>query len=490
MLTDVLEQEKAPLPGAETHQAHELLGETVNELAARFDLDAYDHYLARMLDGQEQRITPVNLAEFERPLTFPGFPEGFRPHLYKQHADDTQGGLRPTRTERLGGFGDVPVFDKREDTHEYVRAFKVRGALFAMLATLAEQPEVRVFRTASTGNHARGIVAGVNMLNAALIESGAVRVNDDGEIVADDAHKLFVAEIYAGRNLDPGKRQALVDGGASVKDYFDSLEHATRRAERDARDDDLAAFIHPFTGSTATGQGTLGLELLLDLAQQGVDLRREPVTLRIAVGGGGMYRAQAAVFERAKAKGLLHPASCVVGVEELGNDSGNRKARGLEPLTTRTLGGLAGGIATLESDDQNVAVLKALSPGGVRVVNDDYILLATEKLAEAHGGAPPEFAGVLSLASLLQYGHSGSGVEVTVSCGGNGSPTQLHELLEKKSLHEDERVAVAASRLARAVFAMISRDTLEARPQPVVVSGERYRAPRVFRVLSGTFPRW
>jgi hypothetical protein len=130
----------------------------------------------------------------------------------------------------------------------------------------------------------------------------------------------------------------------------------------------------------------------------------------------------------------------------------------------------------------------------VRLADSAYMLRAAEALARAHEGVPPEFAGTLSLASLLKdiddgQADVGPGVDVTVTCGGNASPALLHSLLEKAQTHEDERVQTAGEYLGPAVFRLISHDALEPLPKVTVVAAEptrrRVRAP--LQVVSRPF---
>ncbi|HLZ15215.1 MAG TPA: pyridoxal-phosphate dependent enzyme [Candidatus Saccharimonadales bacterium] len=469
-------------PIRELSPAEEVLGNVQAELAAHFDLAGYDACLRKLLDGGGQRSVPIDMSQFERPLDFPGFPPGFQPHFYQRYPGDVQGNIRPTRTELLGTSDGRPLFDKREDRHPYVRSFKARGALLVALDILSRRPDVRTFVTHSSGNHARGVVAAVHMLNAALVESGLVRVDEYGDVDSRDAGNLFRAEIYCGRDIDPGKRLALLDNGASVHDEFETLEAAGLQAAARAERAGVAA-IHPFdTDIVIAGQETLGLELLLDLAQQGVDLRATPVALRVAVGGGGLYAGQQAAFDHAIQAGLLHPESRVIAVEAENNDSTNRELCGLEPLTARTLSQVAGGIATLQSGRRGVAAVGGYSPGGVRVVNEAYMILAAAQLARTNGGVPPEFAGTLSLASLLMDRDEGlidpiqSGVDVVIRCGGNASPAVLLELATKHETHEDARVEEAARYLGPAAFRILSRDALEPSLAPLRIADRPVRA--------------
>ncbi|HSW66830.1 MAG TPA: pyridoxal-phosphate dependent enzyme [Bacillota bacterium] len=471
----------------EIQQPHEVLGRVQRILGERFDMAAYDSRLGALLDSDGPQSGAADMASLEWQLQFDGLPEGFAPHFYKRAIDDSQGGIRPTATQLLDQFDGRPVFDKREDTHPYVRSFKARGALFDVLRTLSERPGVRTFTANSTGNHGRGVVAAVNMLNRALVESGAVRVDGHGEVAPEDAAQLFRAVIYCNRGLENEKRQALVDGDAEVRATYDTLDQGGKAARGAAERDPLhVAYIDPYdTDSIIAGQATLGMELLLDLAAQGVDLRARPVTLRVAVGGGGLYAGQVAVFERAIAKGLLHPGSRVVAVEAKNNDSTNRELHDYPPLLPHTINTVAGGIATLRAGRRGFAVVQAYSPDGVRVPDEGHMLRAAHMLAVAHDGVPPEFAGTLSLASLLQDSDEmrlpqDSGVEVTVTCGGNASAALLYEVALEGLAHEDARVHTAAVHLGPAVFKIISNDALQPRPQPVVVSEEAFGPVRQY----------
>ncbi|HTH72662.1 MAG TPA: pyridoxal-phosphate dependent enzyme [Candidatus Pristimantibacillus sp.] len=473
-----------------------VLSEVEVLLGERFDLEAYATELDwMMLRGGD--TGPADMGRFERLRDFPGFPESFQPHFYQRSPEDTQGGIRPTPLEVLTLPDGRTVYDKREDTHEAVRAFKVRGALFAVLDAVAEHPEVRVFTTASTGNHAKGILYAVNMLNRALVESGAVRVNSYGEVHPDDAGQLFRADIYCTNKLDPEKREALENGGGRLIDRFSTLEEAMPAAQIAAKNDKSGrtAFIHPFNvENVIAGQGTIALELLLQMAAAGVNLRETPINLRVAVGGGGLYTGQQAVFRWAIDRGLLHPNSRVTAVEAENNDSANRELTGKPALKAHQLSHLAGGIATLQSGGLTVPVIGAYSHHGVQVVSEASMALAAEQLGRAHNGILPEFAGAVSLASVMQYLPDEVAADlsdVTITCGGNASARVAHDLAVKLSDHQDTRVAEAAAYIKSRVFPTLSFQILAATLNPVEVaphpfSPERAARPRL-RVIGQSF---
>lgn len=405
-----------------------------------------------------------SLACLEAEVRYEGFPESFRPHFYKQRPFDRQGGVAQSATERLHSPQDYPsasdlLLDKREDTHELAHAFKVRGAMFAVLDILKDKPHVRVFTTGSAGNHAQGLVNAVKVLNESLISSGSVRTDEAGQVVAEDRDKLFEAHIYCRRAISAPKYDNLVANGATVKNYWDTLEDAIDQAVADADARHDAAMVHAFDDeSVIAGQATVGLELLFDLKAQGVDLQEDAITVRIPVGGGGLFAGIAAVWQWAKDEGLLNRNARLIAAEMELCDSAARELSGRPPLGA-TIDTDPDGLATQKAGRNTLPIIESHSSGGVTVVPKKYMVLAADMLADAHG-KPPEFAAVMSLACTLfdaetnafseqLYGLSmpGKKVDVTLSTGSNVAPEILWKNAADFADDPDKRVVVAAANL-------------------------------------------
>jgi threonine dehydratase len=264
-------------------------------------------------------------------------------------------------------------------------AFKIRG-VWNRISHLTEAERARGISTISSGNHGLAVAWAARRLGL----SCTVRV----------------PEIAVGRKV-----QAIAAQGANVspisrRDLIDVHENETWKSWP-------SAFIHPFAHpATVAGQGTIGLEIVDNLA--------EVRTVLVPVGGGGLVAGIGTAV-----KGLA-PRAEVFGVQ----------AEGAAPLPValqthrahridapRTI---ADGIGIGMILPSMAEVLGRILDGAL-VVTDAEIRTAMRRLAlETKIVAEP--AGAAAIAAWTRYRDSLTPPVVAVVSGGNVDPNLLAEV--------------------------------------------------------------
>ena len=164
-----------------------------------------------------------------------------------------------------------PVFFKWE-IEQKIKSFKIRGALNKVFS-LTEEEKARGLIAASAGNHAQGVALAAQLLN---IKARVVMMEPASKIKVSAAKKLGAEVILKGKTYDESYNYAQSIKGDSI-------------------------FVHPFADSEViAGQGTVGLEIVRDLAQ--VD------SVVLPVGGGGLLLGTALAVK------TLKPSVKVYGV--------------------------------------------------------------------------------------------------------------------------------------------------------------------------------
>lgn len=388
-----------------------------------------------------------------------------QPHFYKQSSTDNLAAVTATPLETLDilpsyGTANSLVLDKREDMQGFANTFKARGAMFAALKAFQNNPNLRVITTASAGNHALGLLGAARVLNNYLIASGQVRTNPDGSVVEQDLDRLVRVEVYCAKSISQAKHDMLTDNGAYVYANSDSLEDGLVVADAAGKRTN-ATFIHPFDDPyVVAGQATLGMELLFDLIDQGVDLQADDIAARIPVGGGGLFRGLTSAWHWAKTKGLLNQNARLIPVEMDGCDSTARAIEDRQPLTLAAMDRDTEGLATLSPGQDNLVVLRCYGEPPV-VVPKEYVVLATDELTRAHEGRVPELAAAVSLAATLYeaaeypwFTNGPRSVHVTLTTGSNIAASILEKNSQAFAGHEDRRVALAAQGLGLSALRM------------------------------------
>ena len=283
-----------------------------------------------------------------------------------------------------------PTLSRMFEAHIYLKlenlqkggSFKVRGAMYKVLTDLQQGPVSGVV-TASAGNHAQGVALAAKQ---ACVPATIVMP------VWASITKQEATRAYGGKVIIEGR---------SLGQSLDAARSLTS---------DDKTFIHPFDDpDIITGQGTVGLEILEDLAE--VDLVVAPI------GGGGLISGISSVFRH------IRPEAKVIGVQAAVCPSAYESCR-------------RGGVIRVESQHSIADGICVKQPGNltfdiIREYVDEVVLVEEEQIASAilllleRKKILAEGAGAVSLAALLNGSVSiipGSNVALVISGGNLDSP--------------------------------------------------------------------
>lgn len=294
--------------------------------------------------------------------------------------------LTPTRLEAAPSLGGAGVWLKLENTQP-THAFKVRGALNALLARAEAGAKARSVIAASTGNHAQGVAWA-----AARLGLRAVIVMPAG------AARRKIANV---RHL--GGEVVLVEG-----DYAAAEAEAHRRADADGH-----TYLSPYNDpDVIAGGGTVGLEIV----------RERPTIGRVVVpvGGGGL------ISGIALAVSALAPGVEVVGVNAAASPEMYNHLYGmaLETRTETIADSLPGAI-------EAGSLTRAIAEHAV----DRIVLAGEHDLARAvrwlafEAGWVVEGGGAAGMAAVLSGTLALDRETAVVLSGGNIDADVLHRVL-------------------------------------------------------------
>ncbi len=317
------------------------------------------------------------------------------------------------------------VWLKMENTQP-TGSFKVRGACNAILETRkALGADAARFSISSTGNHA---LACIHALGA--IRQHGCASAEDGESVLD----VYLPSSVSRRKLSRierlvGQMDCESSVNVFVMDVADCVE-----AEAHARGEAMArgrTYISPYNDrSVIAGQGTLAIELLMELSPEQLDC------VFVPVGGGGLISGIARVLKS------LAPHVRVIGCQAAACPVMTRSVDGGSIVGCTDWGetlaeGLAGGI---EGDSCTFEACKTLV--------DEWVTVSEKDIAEAlvgmHGmhGQLVEGAAAVALAAIMKVGPRirDKGV-VGVVCGGNLDTKDLdkaYDIARLRDARDDE----------------------------------------------------
>lgn len=298
------------------------------------------------------------------------------------------------------------VWLKMENTQP-TGSFKVRGACNAMLAArkkaLAEGNAEPRFTISSTGNHA---LACIHALGAMKRQHSDAQ-GDDQESMLD----VYLPSSVSRRKLAKIEHLASQVGCKMSIFVLDGVEDCVE-AEIRARQEAEAAgrvYISPYNDEAViAGQGTISLELLMELPPEHLDM------VFVPVGGGGLISGVARVLKTLAPHVHIvgcQAAACAVMAASVDEGSIVRCTEWNSTLAE----GLAGSI---ESDSCTFEACKTYV--------DSWVTVSEKEIAEAlvgmhgHHGQPVEGSAAVALAAIVKMGASlrDKGV-VGVVCGGN-----------------------------------------------------------------------
>ena len=292
--------------------------------------------------------------------------------------------------------GDGRRLFLKPENHQPIGSFKLRGA-YNKVASLSEDERKRGVISYSSGNHAQG--------------------------VAYAARALGVKAVIVMPNNAPAiKREAAAGMGAEIVVVGPASDERMAKAQELAVQHGFIV-VPPYNDEKIiAGQGTMGLEILEDLANV--------ETVLVPVGGGGMISGIAAAIKLSK------PGVKVIGVEpELAADAqaslrSGHIVRFPAEQVTRTI---ADGLRTQSVGEINFAHIQKFV--------DDIVLVSESDIREAMRilAANPrtlaEPSGAVALAAFRFHRDQlpSSQLNAAVISGGNVEPERLQELRQAPS---------------------------------------------------------
>lgn len=282
---------------------------------------------------------------------------------------------------------------------QHTGSFKARGALNRLMALTPEE-RARGVIAASAGNHAQGVAAYATKLG---IASTIVMPLGTPLIKVTRTQRYGANVVLFGENYD---------------------EAYTRACE--LRDASGAVYIHAYDDDAIiAGQGTIGLEILEDMAD--VD------DILVPIGGGGLI---AGIGVAVKAQ---RPQTRIIGVEAAVLPSMQAAIQAGAPVKLEAARTLAEGIAVRRVGDKPLEVCKAVVDDIV-TVEDDEIARAIVFLLE-NEKTVAEGAGAAAVAAVIANRVEVKGRRVALLvCGGNIDVNVLSRIIER-GLVESGRLA-------------------------------------------------
>lgn len=288
------------------------------------------------------------------------------------------------------------------ENEQLTGSFKIRGAMNKMASLTAAERERGVVAS-SAGNHAQGVAYGARVFGV----KAHIVMPLTTPIVKLNATKSYGAEV-------------ILHG-----DFYDEAYAFAKELEREKG----YLFVHPFQDPhIIAGQGTIGLEILEDLAE--VD------SLVIPIGGGGLISG---VASAAKA---LKPSIKIIGVV-------SNQAAGMmylysgesEPAAKKKISTIAEGIAIKNPSPLMYTTYISPLVDQIVSVDDNEIAQAIVFLLEkgktvVEGSGAAGFAAVMSRGAELGLGKK----TCVVLCGGNIDLNVMAKVIER-GLRREHRLA-------------------------------------------------
>lgn len=255
-------------------------------------------------------------------------------------------------------------------------AYKIRGAYYK-ISTMSEEERKRGIITASAGNHAQGVAYAAGAYGA----SAVIVMPRTTPLIKVNRTKALGAEVILYGDV-----------------YDEACEHALALAAEKGY-----TFIHPFDDPVvATGQGTIGMEILSELPL--VDC------ILVPVGGGGLAAGVSTLVK------LFNPRIRVIGVEPEGAACLSASLKNGKVTTLAAVNTIADGTAVKTPGSVIFPYLRD-HLDEVITVPDEELVTAFLDMVENHKMIV-ENSGLLSVAALRHLDCRGKKV-VAVLSGGN-----------------------------------------------------------------------
>lgn len=278
-------------------------------------------------------------------------------------------------------------------------SFKVRGA-YNKIAKLHEEGSLKAIVASSAGNHAQGCAFAA----AAMGVSATICMPKTTPIA-----KIVATEGY----------------GAKVELYGDYYDDSYRRA-REIEQTTGAAFIHPFDDEDViAGQGTIGLEMLEDVADLDIVI--------VPAGGGGLLSGVACAVK------AINPKVAVIGVQAEGAPAIAMSFKEKKHINLDYIHTIADGIAVKNPGDVTMELIDSYVDD-VMTVSDGEIASAIIHLIE-RTKMIVEPAGAASLALILSGKLNVKGKKVAcLLSGGNIDVSTIGKIIEQGLIKRGRKI--------------------------------------------------
>jgi threonine dehydratase len=312
-------------------------------------------------------------------------------------------------------FGRTRAWLKPESLQP-IGAFKLRGAYYN-IATLPAERRAAGVVAYSSGNHAQGVARAARLLGVRAVI-----------VMPSDAPRIKVERVQA--------------DGAEIVFVGPSSEERAQRAAELARVEGFSLVAPYDDAATITGQGTVGLEIVEQLAEidrgspardsaaqpNGRGAEPAPFTVLVPVGGGGIASGVAVAVKS------LRPDAVVLGVEPaLAADARDSLAQGKIVTWSADMVGrtIADGQRTTHLGRIPFSLLSRYLDGIVTVTEDEIARAMVRASREARLVLEP--SGATTLAAWLFHEDElpESGRVVAILSGGNVDPARYDELLAR-----------------------------------------------------------
>ncbi|GAA5034450.1 L-threonine dehydratase [Marivirga lumbricoides] len=287
---------------------------------------------------------------------------------------------------------------KREDL-QTVRSYKIRGA-YNKISSLGNNELSRGIVCASAGNHAQGVAFSCKLLEV----KGTIFMPSPTPKQKVEQVRMF-GEDYV----------EIVLTGDTFDDAYNSAMHHCEQSN--------ALFIHPFNDpKVIEGQGTVGLEILEQTANNKIDY------LFLPVGGGGLSAGVSTVFK------AFSPNTKIIGVEPAGAPAMKNSLQLGHNTALEKIEKFVDGAAVKKVGDLNFEICRKNLSEVVTVDEGKVCEIILQMYNKDAIVVEP--AGALSIAVLEQYREEIAGKNVVcVISGSNNDITRTEEIKERALLY-------------------------------------------------------
>ena len=288
----------------------------------------------------------------------------------------------------------------KPENMQFTGAYKLRGAYYK-ISTLSEEERARGLITASAGNHAQGVAYAAQKYGV----KATIVMPTNTPLIKINRTKSYGAEVVL------------------VGDVYDeACEYALKLA-----DEKGLTFIHPFDDlAVATGQGTVGMEIIKELPL--VDY------ILVPVGGGGLA---CGVSTLAK---LINPKIKVIGVEPTGAACLKASLEKGEVVTLPSANTIADGTA-VKTPGKNIFPYLQKNLDGIITVDDDELIGAFLDMVENHKMIV-ENSGLLTFAAAQKLDAKDKNV-VCILSGGNMDVITMSSVVQQGLIFRDRIFTVS-----------------------------------------------